>query len=309
MGELNDLVSVVIPTTCRPELANAIRSVRSQRGVPRPQVVVVNDSSDEAALLDVDADVKLWTGGGRRGGYARNAGVRAATGDWIAFLDDDDEWSPTKLASQLKLARSHHEPDRVVVGSRHIHVNSDRTRRSRPGPRRLMASDEEVDKYLFRRRRPSVRRSSIYTSTLLCSRSLALEVAWREDLARHQDWDWLIRVDRVAGTKVMQVAEPVVRIQTGSSNSISAGGDWRTSKAWADEMLQRDDIYVDFLAAQPLRYALNMRSMQGVSAVLRAILSRRRIPSMGPLLIGAAGLIDRRRLERIMTYHRKRANT
>ncbi|MFG6446528.1 glycosyltransferase family 2 protein [Microbacterium sp. P07] len=299
-------VSVVIPTIGRPEIVRAIRSVRAQRGFD-VEVVVVNDHRDQSATDGLDADRVLWTGGGRRGGHARNAGVDATSGEYVTFLDDDDEWLPSKLSDQMKILDSAADPSRVVVSGRHVHTAEKTGASSRPGPDHLIAPGEPVDAYLFRRRRPTVGRASMYTSTLLCSGALAREVPWREDLPRHQDWDWLVRVGEVNGVTFAHAPEVVARIQTGSARSISSGADWQASKSWADETLTDDAVYVDFLIGQTLRYALNARSQSGVSEVLRAVRRKRRFPAVGPLALGLAGVVPRSRFEGLMTRARRGA--
>jgi glycosyltransferase involved in cell wall biosynthesis len=103
-------VSVVIPTRDRwHRLSRTLACVRRQQGVTL-QIVVVDDGSadgtaervralGDARILVVRHERSLGLAG------ARNAGIRAATGDWIAFLDDDDLWSEAKLARQLRAAR------------------------------------------------------------------------------------------------------------------------------------------------------------------------------------------------------------
>lgn len=86
-------------------LAQALRSVLCQVDVDL-EVVVVDDSEGAGAAPVVarfaDPRVRLLrTGGGRGAGAARNTGIAEAHGGWIAFLDDDDLWAPTKLAAQL----------------------------------------------------------------------------------------------------------------------------------------------------------------------------------------------------------------
>ena len=103
-------VSVVIPTRNRPGLltTHALPSALSQRGVD-VEVVVVDDGSDEdsrRALEELaNGRVRVVRHEVRVGqARARNSGIAAARGEWIAFLDDDDLWSPDKLQEQLAAA-------------------------------------------------------------------------------------------------------------------------------------------------------------------------------------------------------------
>jgi len=101
-------VSVVIPVFQRArELAFALHSLASEAELIH-EVVVVDDASPEPLVLDMHSAlatrtrlIRLTTNLGSSG--ARQAGVDAATGDLIAFLDSDDAWLPGKLAAQLPL--------------------------------------------------------------------------------------------------------------------------------------------------------------------------------------------------------------
>jgi len=103
-------VSVVIPAhNCGRYLKRSIESVLSQ-SVKADEIIVVDDGS-----TDDTADIAR--GYGRQIVYvhqansgasvARNAGIKAAKGDWIAFLDSDDQWLPDKLQKQRALILSH----------------------------------------------------------------------------------------------------------------------------------------------------------------------------------------------------------
>lgn len=295
-------ISVVIPTIGRPELVRALTSVRAQASVGIVEIIVVNDAKPgvelAAEVFDL-ADHVLRTPGRVGGSRARNLGIRAATGQYVALLDDDDEWLPRKLSLQVELLQSLPDPARAVVAGRQVYVNPHTGEVSDPGPRKLIARGERVEHYLFRRRPPSLARPSMYTSSLLCSRELAVRNPWDESLSRHQDWDWLIRLGRLPGSSFAQTEEPIVRIQLGSALSISAGTDWRASLAWAERMLRRDPaVYVDFLAGQALRYALTARSREGVRKISASILRTGRLPAVGPAIVGAAGVLPRKTFEK-----------
>jgi glycosyltransferase involved in cell wall biosynthesis len=97
-------VSVVIPCfNAQRYIGATLRSVLAQEGVSL-EVVVVDDGSSDGSAQQVAQDfpqVKLLrvpNGGVAR---ARNRGIEAATGDWIAFVDADDIWLPGKLQAQL----------------------------------------------------------------------------------------------------------------------------------------------------------------------------------------------------------------
>jgi glycosyltransferase involved in cell wall biosynthesis len=105
-------VSVVIPTFNRPEATLiAIRSALEQTRQP-DEIIVVDDASKPPLHSRVsvlpDPRIRILTFPVNRGASAaRQAGVEAAKGDIIAFLDSDDRWLPDKLASQMAvLARS-----------------------------------------------------------------------------------------------------------------------------------------------------------------------------------------------------------
>jgi glycosyltransferase involved in cell wall biosynthesis len=94
-------VSVVIAVyNGAPTVGRALASVFAQTYADY-EVIVVNDGStdDTAAVLARIGDrIRVITQGNRGLSAARNAGVRASTGEYVAFLDDDDEWMPEKLA-------------------------------------------------------------------------------------------------------------------------------------------------------------------------------------------------------------------
>jgi glycosyltransferase involved in cell wall biosynthesis len=106
-------IDVVIPVWNRARvIARAIDSVLSQEVPPdwTVRVIVVDDAStdDLASALQVYGPKVLRIRQVRNGGAAsaRNSGIEAATGDYVAFLDSDDIWLPGKLAAQIAYMRA-----------------------------------------------------------------------------------------------------------------------------------------------------------------------------------------------------------
>jgi glycosyltransferase involved in cell wall biosynthesis len=98
------LVSVIIPTYNRASLVErAIRSVLTQTFTDY-ELIVVDDGSHDSTrdlLASFDSRIAVLSQPNRGVAAARNLGIRASTGELVAFLDSDDEWLPEKLTAQV----------------------------------------------------------------------------------------------------------------------------------------------------------------------------------------------------------------
>lgn len=108
------MISVVIPTYKRPDLlARLLESICRQSQLPDEVIVVDDASSMDEAYRNCIYQFKLrlprlcfhslTSNSGAP--HARNTGIRLAKNEWIALVDDDDEWLPEKLARQWNIAR------------------------------------------------------------------------------------------------------------------------------------------------------------------------------------------------------------
>lgn len=181
------LVSVVVPTRNRASLlGRTLRSVCAQQAVDIEIVVVDDGSTDETAAAAASADPRvrvIRTAHPSGVSAARNRGIAAARGDWIAFCDDDDLWSPGKLAAQLAIAE-----DARVGWVYSGDVNVDDTLRVLSGTPPL--SPHEVMRTL-RRRNPL---SSGGSNVLVRADLLAAIGGFDPDLRRTEDWDLWLRL-------------------------------------------------------------------------------------------------------------------
>jgi glycosyltransferase involved in cell wall biosynthesis len=204
-------VSVVIPTRNRPELVT--RAVGSALGqtLQDIEVIVVVDGPDEqtpatlAALADPRLRVvQLDSSRGAPG--ARNVGVREATAEWVALLDDDDEWLPEKLAIQLGLAKKAGVPLPIVIS--HLFVRTPRAEFILP--RRVPDPGEPISEYLAIRKGLFHGDGFIQTSTIFAPTELLRQVPFTEGLRRLQELDWALRSLQRDGVDLVIAAEPLV---------------------------------------------------------------------------------------------------
>ena len=298
------VVSVVIPTVGRESVLDAVRSAQTQNGVESEIIVVCDSPTVPPAVADIAnvVDRIECTGGQLGAAGARNVGVAAASGEYVAFLDDDDEWLPTKLQLQVGAARSIEAAGQVpVVSSRIFQRKAGCLPCSAVGPRQVLTAGERPEDYLFANRLVGFGRPMLPTSTLLTTREFALEHQWDASLRRHTDWDWVVRTSAVPDVDVRQLAEPLVVYTIGSADSASASPDWRSSFEWATRYraVWTDATLADFLASQTLRYALQARDWSGARDILATIHEHGR-PSLRATVSALAGMIPRRLAEDIL---------
>jgi glycosyltransferase involved in cell wall biosynthesis len=204
-------VSVIIPTHNRAALVReAVASVKAQT-YRDFEVLVVDDASTDATWEALAAwrEVRVLRHACRRGvAAARNTGIDAARGEWLAFLDSDDLWLPEKLARQMAYLKD--QPDLLISQTDETWVRRG-VKVNKPAAHRKVAG-----RIFF----ASLERCLISPSAVILNRRL-LEAhgGFDEDLAAAEDYDlWLRLTWRY---EVGLVDEPLVIKRGGHPDQLS----------------------------------------------------------------------------------------
>ena len=119
------ITALVIAYNCADRIGRTLESVFAQT-YPAHEIIVVDDGSTDGTGNVLDAfGGKIRCIHQKNSGVAeaRNAGIRIAQGDWIAFLDDDDVWAPDKLEEQAALIARY--PGAGMIFTAYEHVLTD----------------------------------------------------------------------------------------------------------------------------------------------------------------------------------------
>lgn len=118
-------ISVIIPTYNRKKtLARAIQSVINQSFSPF-EILIIDDGSNDGTeewVKENFQNIKYIYQNNHGVSSARNIGIENAYGDWVAFLDSDDEWLPNKLYEQVKAIDSN--PDAKFFHTNEIWIRN-----------------------------------------------------------------------------------------------------------------------------------------------------------------------------------------
>jgi glycosyltransferase involved in cell wall biosynthesis len=204
-------VSVIIPTFNRRALVcEAVESVLAQHD-PDFELIVVDDGSTDGtdvALAPFGHRLRYVRQDNRGVSAARNAGVRSARGEWIAFLDSDDLWQPGKLTAQLAYIAAHPRTQMCQTGEvwirNGVRVNPCRHHRKPDG-----------DVFL-----PSLRRCLVSPSAVMLRRELFEAAAgFDESLPACEDYDLWLRLTQT--TPVALIDRPLVIKRGGHADQLS----------------------------------------------------------------------------------------
>ncbi|MCG9892954.1 MAG: glycosyltransferase [Thermosynechococcaceae cyanobacterium MS004] len=268
------VVSVVIPTRNRSSLVGvAVESVLQQTWMDLEVIVVIDGPDpDTAAALEQLTDPRLRTialpqsSGAPK---ARNTGVQAAQGDWVAFLDDDDEWYPNKLETQLQLIQTLTCPSPITACRMTVKTPRGEFR----VPRRFPEVSEPISNYLFLRPNLIQGDGFFLTSMLLTRRQLMLDVPFQEGLKMCQDLDWLLRAIQVPGTE-LHFADAALGTWNLDEDRprIGTTGQWHTLFDWIQSCRQHNlvtpEAYAAFLMTQVNSLASASKDWQGLKTIL-----------------------------------------
>lgn len=248
------MVTVIIPTYNREHLVlDALDSVRAQDFRP-VEIVVVDDGSTDNTVGLVEAwaqqyagpdlGVRLVSQPNLGGNAARNAGIRAASGEFVAFLDSDDTWSPGKLSKQVGYLEANPGCGAVYCGLEEVDAASG------------IVLGAPVSSFPQGTLFPEilVRDITAPTSCYMLRRRV-FEVAgyFDEALEARQDWDMWIRVAQQF--PIGAVAENLVQLRH-HAGARTASDPMREIRALG----QLREKYRDVLEAQPCSVQMRARS-------------------------------------------------
>jgi glycosyltransferase involved in cell wall biosynthesis len=285
-------VSVVIPVYNRSgPLRRAVRSVLAQTHADL-ELIVVDDASTEniARALETITDPRLRIVRkpvNQGAAAARNTGIEAATGRWVAFLDSDDEWLSTKLERQLQRLTAQAEGRRNgarICCSGYViqHLQERRARAFRPARRHGTAQQLVWGCNLS----PG--------STLVAERACFDEIGLFDvTLRRFEDWDWLLRYLRRYPIAIE--SEVLARVNKDSMPSQSAvlealalmrakhqaaltGLSWRLGRKFRSALLVEEAAASFYARRYPSTFALLARAIVAYplrNAAFYAMLARR----------------------------------
>ncbi|HET9065636.1 MAG TPA: glycosyltransferase family 2 protein [Gemmatimonadales bacterium] len=207
--------SVIIPAYCAAgTVRRAVDSVLRQT-MHVLEVIVVDDGSPDgiaAALIGTDPRVRVIRQPNGGAGSARNTGIDAASGDWIAFLDADDEWLPSRLASQFEAIERY--PDvGLIMGRFEV-----RPAGLPSGTTSGWSNIPTATPLELRGDRALRFAAACWTGTVLVRRDVVGEERFRTDLRTAEDREFWYRIS--IRTRVLALDE-VLAVQHVTSGSLS----------------------------------------------------------------------------------------
>lgn len=253
-------ISAIITTKNRRELLQkAVESVLNQTYQDMECIVVDDASTDETrAYLEGIKDTRIkrvfiTPEESKGGNYARNRGIQASKGEFLAFLDDDDEWFPTKLEKQIALFEN---PEVGLVFCGHIDVYDYRNMMVKVTP----ADDQQGDlsqfvfKFIF-----------CTTSMMMVRKQLMLQIGCFDENVRFwQEYDVCIQLCQI--TKVAFVKEPLMLLRHNISDKQRL-----TNKfdGWKQAVKYQNHKYKDLIADLPEKTKWERKLMIYIDAAKR----------------------------------------
>lgn len=219
-------ISVIIPFYKNAAtIGRALLSVENQE-YPELEVLLINDASPDwkqakeilTSFLDLQIKV-IHHQENRNGSAARNTGIKSASGDFLAFLDADDEWLPNHLEKSLKKiidSKSDFVYSKCLIKSKYADLIL---------PDRPLLKVEKISSYLF------TSGQAIYTPSFFVDKKVFDLVNFDETLIRHQDYDLLLRLENENYTIAFSNHVGTI-VHWENTDPVGKGENWKYSLQW-----------------------------------------------------------------------------
>jgi glycosyltransferase involved in cell wall biosynthesis len=221
------IVSIILPAFNRQAYLRAAVTSIFEQSFTDWELIIADDGSDQGTraylrTLDRPPRVRiLWLAHTGNPAAVRNAALREARGEFVAFLDSDDAWHPDKLARQIELLRQ--QPHRLWCYSPVTHMNADGNPLARKPRARRMAPSGAVFEQIARWQ------AAIAMPTVVAQRKLVERVGgFDEQQLMHEDCDLWLKLAHESDVSV--VDSPLSRVRH-HDNHYSASGE-RAVRDW-----------------------------------------------------------------------------
>ena len=205
------MISVIIPTYNRAHLLpRALDSILSQSCLPNEIIVVDDGSTDDTSALmtSVYPEIVFIQQSNTGVSCTRNVGIKRASGDWIAFLDSDDEWFPEKLEVQMNAL--YKNPELKICHTNEIWIRNG----TRVNPKK---KHKKFGGWIFQKCLPLC---CISPSSVIIHKSIFDEVGLFDDsLLVCEDYDLWLRI--TARNPVLYIEKPLLRKYGGHNDQLS----------------------------------------------------------------------------------------
>jgi glycosyltransferase involved in cell wall biosynthesis len=247
-------ITAIITTFRRPEwLVEAIESVLRQSR-PVDEILVVDAGTAEetkTAVATFGPSVRYLQMADRGLSASRNFGVQHATGDWVAFLDDDDQWLPEKIKLQEKALKSSPNAVLAYTSQQMFGQDGDTGISTALTPERLW---------------PGLRtKNSIPPSAVMVQKAALLAAgSFNESLRNCEDWDLWVRLAQ--NGRFVAVLEPVTRYRI-SAGQMSTNIDLMLSNT---EKIMDSSLLLGLRGVSRVLWRRRIRASQLFSAAILA---------------------------------------
>lgn len=240
----NKLVSAVIITHNRLALLKkAIKSAENQT-YPNIEIIIVDDASTDGTKEYIEKCIEdgspykyyyIEKKDSKGGNHARNIGIAGSNGEYVAFLDDDDEWLETKVEKQVQCLDNN--PGVGLVSCASIFVNS-------AGEKRFQdvnwVRSGDLSRTIFEK-------IPFTTSTIMVRRALLVETGnFDENLRFWQEYELLIRICQLTEVGIVRENLVLYRLNLDDRNRLSNNID-----GWTDSVQYIESKHEQLIRSLP----------------------------------------------------------